>query len=95
MHLMKKVNALQLRQSLGAVIDDLEKTGEPILIEKGRKPVGVLISLQDFKERFHELDAAAERDKIIAEMDAIAAKAPIVDPRSGLEILRELRGYQD
>ena len=32
---MKKINALELRQSLGKVLAALEKTGEPILLERG------------------------------------------------------------
>jgi len=87
---MKKVNALQLRQSLGKVVATLLRTGEPVLLEKGRKPVAVLISLDDFRERFVEKDASSEREAIVAAIDELAM--PSVDRTPGVEILRGLRG---
>ena len=87
---MRKVNALELRQSLGKVIATLQRTGEPILLEKARRPVGVLISLQDFQERFVERSAAEARERILEEMDSLAR--PAADPTPAVEVLRELRG---
>jgi PHD/YefM family antitoxin component YafN of YafNO toxin-antitoxin module len=87
---MKKINALQLRQSLGKVVAALARSGEPVLLEKGRKPVAVLISLRDFRERFVEKAAAEERAGILAEMDRLATAS--VDPTPAAGILRELRG---
>ena len=87
---MKKVNALELRQSLGKVLAALEKHGEPILLERGRKPVGVIVSLQDFQQRFVEKSASAARQKLFDEIDALATRSH--DPRPAVEILRELRG---
>jgi hypothetical protein len=65
------------------------------MIEKGREPAAVLISLEDFRQRFHEKDAADERGRIIEHMLEITRTAPNVDPRPALDILRELRGYKD
>jgi PHD/YefM family antitoxin component YafN of YafNO toxin-antitoxin module len=87
---MKKVNALELRQSLGKVVAGLDRTGEPILLEKGRKPVAVLISLRDFRERFAEKQAAEERAAVIAAIDRLARKSS--DPTAAVDVLRELRG---
>ena len=87
---MKKVNALELRQSLGKVVESIQRTGEPILLEKGRKPVAVLISIKDFQERFAEKAAAEARSRIFEEMDDLAMRS--VDPTPGIEVLRELRG---
>src|SRR5947208_596524 len=72
---MKKVNALQLRQSLGKVLASLEKNGEPILLQRGQKPVGVIISLKDFRERFVEKAAAEERHQIFEEMRRLVRKS--------------------
>lgn len=88
---MKRVNALQLRQSLGKVVASLERTGEPILLEKGRRPVAVMISLRDFQERFVEKAAAEARDQVLAEMDALATES--IDKTPAVEVLRELRGH--
>jgi prevent-host-death family protein len=86
---MKKVTALALRQSLGKVVAALERTGEPVLLQKGRRPVAVLISLRDFQERFVEKAAAEARDAILANMDELAR--PSADSTSARDILRELR----
>lgn len=87
---MKKVNALELRQSLGRIVTALERTGEPILLEKGRRPVAVLISLRDFQERFVEKAGADARDRILADIDQLAVES--VDRTPAVEILREIRG---
>lgn len=87
---MKSVNALELRQSLGKVVASLLRTGEPILLEKGRKPVAVLISLRDFHERFVERDAAEARSALLEEMNRLAR--PSVDRAPAIDILRNLRG---
>jgi prevent-host-death family protein len=87
---MKRVNALALRQSLGKVVASLERTGHPILLEKGRRPVAVLISLRDFEERFVEKAATEARERILEEIDRLAR--PSSDPTPTVEALRELRG---
>jgi prevent-host-death family protein len=86
---MKKVTALALRQSLGKVVAALQRTGEPVLLQKGRRPVAVLISLRDFQERFVEKAAAEAREAILADMDALAR--PSADPTSARDVLRDLR----
>ena len=87
---MKRVNALTLRQSLGQVLTDLDKGG-PILVEKGRRPRAVLISVKDFEERFVDrraLDARrALAESILGLRDPTRpADSTIVDD------LRSLRG---
>ena len=86
---VKSVNILQLRQSLGKVVSLLEKSGEPVLVERRHQPVAVLISLQDFRERFVEKAAAQERDRVLEEIDALATSS--ADPTPAVEILRKLR----
>lgn len=87
---MRRVNALQLRQALGKVLSGLERSGEPILLERGRKPVGVIISLRDYRERFVERVAAEEREALLREMDRLATQSS--DHTPVVEALRELRG---
>lgn len=88
--IMKKVNALELRQSLGKVVEAIQRTGEPILLEKRRRPVAVLISLRDFEERFVEKAAAEARERVLQDMDRLATTS--VDRTPAVEVLRELRG---
>lgn len=86
---MKSVNAVELRQSLGRVCASLQRGGPPVLLAKGRKPVAVLISLQDFHERFAERAAAEARRALLQEIDALAR--PAADTTPAAEILRQER----
>ena len=86
---MKKINALELRQSLGKIISLLEKGGDPILVERGRKPAAVLISLGDYKERFIDKDAD---DRRLTLRDTILSMAMVSHEKESVEsILREIR----
>lgn len=87
---MEKVNALQLRQSLGKVLQRLQKTGGPILLEKDRKPAAVIISLEEFRKRFVDTEA----DRLRKEMVDRIKSAGLTTPKgvSTLDLLRELRG---
>jgi PHD/YefM family antitoxin component YafN of YafNO toxin-antitoxin module len=82
-----KVTALQIRQSLGKILKKLQASDEPILIEKGRKPVAVLISLKTFQERFVDYRELQKRRALLEQFRSAAVKAPV----GSLEVLRELR----
>lgn len=86
---MQKANALQLRQNMGQIVKRLIDTGEPILLEKDRKPVGVIISLDDYKKRFVDIDADILRREMIEEIKNAKLKLP--KNISSLELLRTLR----
>lgn len=84
---MEKVNALKLRQSFGKVLKNLQKNDAPLLIEKFREPVAVLISLKTFQERFVDLREKDRRDQLVA-----AARDNAATIKTGsLAVLRELR----
>jgi PHD/YefM family antitoxin component YafN of YafNO toxin-antitoxin module len=90
---MKTVNALQVRNQLGKVLQELEETKEPILLSKGRKVRAALITIEDFQRRFLDRQAEEAREKW---RDALRElRAPRVGSRSSLDTLRELRGYPD
>ncbi len=84
---MQKVNALKIRQSFGKILKDLEKTDEPLLIEKGRNPVAVLISLKTFKKRFLDYREKEKRDEILK----LARDSSTSSRQNSLKVLRELR----
>ncbi len=86
---MQTANALELRQSLGRIIARLKRTKQPILLKKGKEPVAVIISLEDFEERFAERDAAQRRLGLFADMGRMARSS--VESREAVEILRSLR----
>ena len=87
---METVNALELRQSLGRVLQRLKRTGQPILLEKDRKPAAVIISLEDYRKRFVDVEA----DRLRNEMVERIRRAELRTPKgvSSLDLLREVRG---
>jgi prevent-host-death family protein len=87
---METVNALQLRQSLGRILKRLEKTGGPILLEKDRKPAAVIISLEDYRKRFVDVEADRLRTEMVERIRSAGLKTP--PEVSTLDLLREVRG---
>lgn len=85
-----KATALQLRQSLGAILKKLASTGRPILIEKDRMPAAVLISIEDYQKRFVDVQADALREKLVEKIKK--ARLPLPDGVSSLDLIREIRG---
>lgn len=66
---MKEVNAVELRQSVSKVARTLERGGGPILLRVGRKAVGVIVSIEEYREHF-ERDRTQQREQLV---DAILA----------------------
>jgi PHD/YefM family antitoxin component YafN of YafNO toxin-antitoxin module len=87
---MEKVNALQLRQSLGRVLQRLAETGEPVLLEKDRKPAAVIISLEDYRTRFVDMEADRKRIELVEQIKRATFRAP--KGRTAADMLREVRG---
>lgn len=89
---MKTVNALKIRNHLGEVLEELNKTGKPILVSKGRKIQAVLITPEQFKKRFLDYQAEEEKNRLLEVIKGSKAKRQ--GTKDSLEILRELRGYE-
>lgn len=87
---MKSINALTLRQALGRILDEMDRNG-PVLIEKGRRPRAVLISIKDWRERFMDLEASDERRSLMREILAMRSRIS-KDPRRVTDEVRGLRG---
>lgn len=87
---MEKVNALELRQSLGRVLQRLKKNGSPILLEKDRKPAAVIITLEDYRKRFVDVEADDVRRAMVERIKGAGLKTPKGIP--SLDLLREVRG---
>ena len=86
---MRKTNALDLRQNMGKIVSDLLKTGQPVLIEKSRKPVAVLISLADYQARFVDKEADEKRKELVSEIRK--AQLTLPEGSSSLALVRKLR----
>ena len=88
---MKTVNALKVRNNLGEILDDLERTQEPILISKGRKIRAALVTIQDFDKRFVDVKVEEEKKRFLERVRSL--KQPKREPLASLTLLRALRGY--
>lgn len=86
---MKSVNALELRQSLGKVLEQLEQDGAPILVYRRRKPAAALISLKDYRERFVDREADEERREVVRRLRNLKFGQP--GGTTTLDLLRDLR----
>ena len=86
---MKSVNALQLRQSLGSVLAQLDKAGSPVLVRRRQRPAAVLISLKDYRERFVDRDADEQRHAVVSQLKKLRFSRP--RQTTTLDLLRRLR----
>ena len=86
---METVNALELRQSLGKVLDQLEHDGKPILVCRRRAPAAALVSLKDYRERFADGAADDQRRDVVAGLKRLKFNSPASG--TTLDILRDLR----
>ncbi|MBP9021467.1 MAG: type II toxin-antitoxin system Phd/YefM family antitoxin [Syntrophobacterales bacterium] len=89
---MKEVNALKLRNNLGEILEQLTKTGEPVLISKGKKAKAVLITVEQFEKRFLDYQAEEKKKELLDTIQGLKERR--IGPKNGLEVLRELRGYE-
>lgn len=89
---MKTVNALKIRNHLGEVLDELNKTGKPILVSKGRKIQAVLITPEQFQRRFLDYQAEEKKKHLMEAIKRMRAKSR--ESKDSVEVLRELRGYE-
>ena len=88
---MKTVNALRIRNNLGEVLDMLNKTGDPILVSKGREIRAVLITPDQFKKRFLDYQAEEQKKQLLKIIEELQADR--VEKQDSVQVLRELRGY--
>ena len=89
--MLLNVNALQIRQSFGKILKKLQSQNEPIIVEKGRKPVAVLISLKTFQERFIDYRELKKRQELLR----IFTDSSSLPAEDSLGVLRDLRYGQD
>ena len=88
---MNAVSALDVRNNLGRILDELDSTGDPVVINKGRTARAVLISLDDFERRFIEYQAQERRRELVERVRRM--RAPAASGVGTVEMLRRLRGY--
>ena len=91
---MKRVTALELRQSVKKILLSLKKDNQPLLLCQGKIPAAVIISLEDYKNKFHEKVIHEKRKKTINQIKILAkskGSSKLVEQMSSEEILRSFR----
>ena len=77
---MEEVNALKIRNNLGEILDRLNATGEPILVSRGRKLQAVLVTPQDFNNRFLDYKVKEDKKRLLGVVrDMLIMKKEIVE----------------
>jgi antitoxin (DNA-binding transcriptional repressor) of toxin-antitoxin stability system len=89
---METVNALKVRNHFGEILERLNKTGEPILISKGRRIQAVLVTPDQFRRRFLDVISAEKRKRFLDEVRGLRKRKK--EDGSSIEVLRQLRGYE-
>jgi len=88
---MRTVNALKIRNHLGEVLSLLDKTGEPVLVSKGKEIRAVLITTEQFQRRFLDYQADEKKQELLATISKLKEKR--LGKKNSISVLRELRGY--
>ena len=88
---MITVNALKIRNHLGEVLSLLDKTGEPVLVSKGKEIRAVLITKEQFQRRFLDYQADEKKLELLAAISKLKEKR--LGKKNSSSVLRELRGY--
>jgi antitoxin (DNA-binding transcriptional repressor) of toxin-antitoxin stability system len=65
---MKTINALAVRKGLGAVLDALEKGGDPVLVTRDREPVAALVPIATFRQRFVDYVAGDALERAMTQL---------------------------
>lgn len=86
-----KITALKLRHTLGGVLKRLATKKEPLIIEKNKDPVAVLIPYETFKNRFVDFQEKVKINEIINKFKSNLAKSK----NDSISLLRDLRYGDD
>ena len=89
---METVNALKVRNHFGEILERLNKTGEPILISKGRRIQAVLVTPDQFRRCFLDVISVEKRKCFLDEVRGLRKRKK--EDGSSIEVLRQLRGYE-
>ena len=80
-------SALQFRQEFGAVLDQMERGGAPIIIERNSEAIAVLVSYETFQKRFIEHQTTAARAQLLERFKSARRPSAVAT----LDLIRELR----
>ncbi len=67
---MKTVTALDLRKKLGSVLNSVAEKHEPVTITRANKPLAVIISPDEYRDKVEKGDRGRKLRELSARMDA-------------------------
>jgi prevent-host-death family protein len=56
----RTLSATEVKNRFGAVLRELARTGGPVLVERGGKPVAVILSIQTYEETQRVIPSSAD-----------------------------------
>lgn len=86
---MKTVNALMMRNRLGEVLGYIERTGEPVLVSKGKRVLAALVPIEAFERRFLDKQVEEKRAELLARIKGVRRNR--IGDRDSVEVLRQIR----
>lgn len=97
--MVKTVSATEAKNRLGAVLQEVSRSNQPILIEVRGQPHAVLISTAEW-DRFQQLDRQMRLSEAARLMDEIRAEAAVLNSdlsaeeadALAIEVVAEIRG---
>jgi antitoxin (DNA-binding transcriptional repressor) of toxin-antitoxin stability system len=94
---MRTISPLELRRSLGAILD-AASAGERFLIERDRRPIALLVSVEDGRRL--DDDPEARRQRALAALDRLEALGRLQRERhpdgpAGVDAVRADRDRDD
>ncbi len=66
---MKTVTALDLRKKLGSVLNSVAEKHEPVTITRANKPLAVIISADEYQDKFLKGERGRKLKELSAKMD--------------------------
>jgi len=87
---VKTINALKVRTKFGAVLEELKRDGQPLLLSRGGRVEAALVPIDLFMKRFVDLLGSDALEEVLQELKGIQAK-PRFGRLSQLD-LRQMRG---
>jgi len=68
---MQRISALTMRKKFGKYLDLVADEKEPVVVERGNRPMVVLIPADDLEAYERQVAGRARREEAIKRMDAI------------------------
>ena len=88
------VNTVQAKNEFNALVTEVNRTKEPVIIEKRGKPVAVIVDFTTYHEN-NQVDKKSQQDnffkELLAHHEQMKADNPNWESCDSVELIREMR----